>query len=167
MVACNKEKEKEKEKNVTGVTLEPTTLTLAVEETATLTATVQPADAINQAVGWTSSHPEVATVSDGLVTAKSAGTATITVTTQEGGFTAECMVTVIQTEPEELGMVIILATALTDSFCPPPDTAVVLPAKWLSVLSIAKRWAAAIGAVVWMTTTRAYWVSAILEVWAA
>jgi len=95
-----------KEKNVVGVTLEPEILTLYIDEAATLTAIVFPADATNQAVGWASSHPEVATVSDALVTAKSAGTTTITVTTLEGGFTAKCVVTVIQTEPEELGIVI-------------------------------------------------------------
>jgi len=87
-----------KEKNVTGVTLEPEILTLYIDETATLTATVQPEDATNKIVIWTSSNPEIATVFNGTVTAKAAGTATITVTTQEGGFTAECGVTVVQRE---------------------------------------------------------------------
>jgi len=89
-VACNK--------NVTGVILEPAALELAVDETATLTATVQPANATNIAVVWTSSNTEIAAVSNGTVTAKSAGTATITVTTQDGGFSAECVVTVTQSE---------------------------------------------------------------------
>jgi len=87
-----------KEKNVTNVTLNPETLTLYIEETATLTATVQPSDATNKAVIWTSSNSEIATVINGTVTAKAAGTATITVTTLEGGFTAECVVTVVQKE---------------------------------------------------------------------
>jgi len=86
---------KEKEKNVTGVTLEPETLTLYIDETATLTATVQPNDVTHKAVTWASGDQEIATVLNGTVTAKSAGTATITVTTQEGGFTAECEVTVV------------------------------------------------------------------------
>jgi len=89
-VACNK--------NVTGVILDPATLALAIDETAKLTATVQPANATNIAVVWTSSNTEIAAVSNGTVTAKAAGTATITVTTQEGGFTAKCVVTVTQSE---------------------------------------------------------------------
>jgi len=87
-----------KEKNVTGVTIEPEILTLLIDETATLTATVQPNDATNKAVAWTSSDTEIATVFNGTVTAKAAGMATITVTTVEGGFTAECVV-VVQREP--------------------------------------------------------------------
>ena len=94
MVACNKEKEK----NVTGVTLEPETFTLYIDETATLTATVQPDNATKKTVIWTSSNSEITTVFNGTVTAKSAGTATITVTTVEGGFTAKCVVTVVQRE---------------------------------------------------------------------
>jgi len=91
MVACNK--------NVTNVTLDPETLTLYIDETATLTAVVQPSDATNKAVIWTSSISEIATVINGTVTAKAAGTATITVATVEGGFTAKCVVTVVQKEP--------------------------------------------------------------------
>ena len=80
--------------SVTGVSLNQSALTLTEEETATLTATVQPANATNQNVTWTSSNTSVATVQNGTVTAVSAGTATITVTTADGGFTATCAVTV-------------------------------------------------------------------------
>ena len=79
---------------VTGVTLSPTTLALTVGGTGTLTVTVAPANATNQTVTWTSSDPSVATVSGGVVTAVGAGTATITVTTEDGGFTDTCTVTV-------------------------------------------------------------------------
>ncbi len=80
---------------VTGVTLNKTSTTLAIDGTETLTATVAPADATNKAVAWTSDNTSVATVSDaGVVTAKSAGTATITVTTTDGSHTATCAVTV-------------------------------------------------------------------------
>lgn len=79
---------------VTGVTLDPVTLTLAVGQTAKLTATVAPADAGNKAVTWTSSNEAVATVSNGTVTAVGVGSATITVTTADGGYTATCSVTV-------------------------------------------------------------------------
>ncbi|MDM8245193.1 S-layer homology domain-containing protein [Collinsella tanakaei] len=81
--------------SVTGVTLSATSLTLNEKETAILTATVEPADATNQKVTWSSSAPGVATVdANGKVTAVGAGTATITVTTADGGKTATCTVTV-------------------------------------------------------------------------
>lgn len=80
---------------VTSISLDKTALTLTEEETCQLTATIDPADATNQNVTWTSDDTAVATVSsDGLVTAVQAGTATITVTTEDGGKTATCRVTV-------------------------------------------------------------------------
>ena len=80
--------------SVTGVTLTPASLSLFTGDTATLTATVQPSDATNQNVTWSSDKPEVATVENGVVTAKAAGTATITVTTADGNYTATCTVKV-------------------------------------------------------------------------
>ena len=81
---------------VTGVSLDKTTLTLAVNDTGKLTATVTPDNATNKNVTWKSSNTSVATVSaDGTVTAMKAGTATITVTTADGGKTATCTVTVV------------------------------------------------------------------------
>ena len=80
---------------VTGVTLSQTELSLTEGGTAQLTATVLPETATNRNVTWSSNAPGVATVnSSGKVTAVSAGTATITVTTADGGFTATCTVTV-------------------------------------------------------------------------
>ena len=80
---------------VTGVTLDQSTLALTVGgEAKTLTATVSPDNATNKAVTWTSDKPAVATVADGKVTPVGAGTATITVTTVDGGKTATCVVTV-------------------------------------------------------------------------
>lgn len=80
---------------VTGISLDKSELSLAVEKTATLTATVTPSDATNQNVTWTSDNTAVATVSDaGLVTAIAVGTANITVTTEDGAYTATCAVTV-------------------------------------------------------------------------
>ena len=80
---------------VTGVTVDPTTGTLNVGETLTLTATVAPSDATNQNVTYSTSDDAVATVtSAGVVSGVGAGTATITVTTEDGGFTATCEVTV-------------------------------------------------------------------------
>jgi uncharacterized repeat protein (TIGR02543 family) len=80
--------------SVTGVTLEPDKLNLVVGDTATLTATVAPTDATNKSVTWSSSNTIVATVANGLVTAKAAGSANITVTTADGGKEATCNVTV-------------------------------------------------------------------------
>lgn len=78
---------------VESVTLDKTTLSLVEEETATLTATVAPANATDKTVTWTSSATDVATVdSTGKVTAVKAGTATITA--KAGEKTAACDVTV-------------------------------------------------------------------------
>ena len=79
---------------VTGVTLNKPSTTIIVGNTETLTATVVPAEATNKTVSWTSSDESVATVSDGVVTAVAVGSATITVTTADGGKTATCAVTV-------------------------------------------------------------------------
>ena len=71
------------------------TLELFTGNTATLTATVEPDNATNQNVTWSSSDPSVATVANGVVTAVGAGTATITATAADGsGKTAACTVTV-------------------------------------------------------------------------
>lgn len=79
---------------VTGVTLNKTSTSLYVGDTETLTATVQPGNASNQNVTWSTSDASVATVENGVVRATGRGTATITVTTEDGGFTAGCTVTV-------------------------------------------------------------------------
>ena len=79
---------------VTGVTLNKTSTTITAGGTETLTATVQPSNATNKNVTWSSNNTGVATINNGLVTAQSQGTATITVTTQDGGRTASCVVTV-------------------------------------------------------------------------
>lgn len=65
-------------------------------DTHQLTATVFPADASNQSISWNSSDPSVLSVdANGLVSAVNAGTAFITVTTSDGGFTSSCEVTVV------------------------------------------------------------------------
>jgi hypothetical protein len=81
--------------SVTGVTLDQDTLSMEVSDTETLVATVIPSTASNKTVTWESSNTEVATVSSaGLVTAIGAGSATITVKTNDGNFTDTCAVTV-------------------------------------------------------------------------
>ncbi len=90
---------------VTGVSLNTNTLTLASEGTATLTASVKPADAADKTVTWKSSDENVATVDDnGVVTAVAEGEATITVTTNDGDYTAECVVTVKTIEKPVTGV---------------------------------------------------------------
>ncbi len=78
-----------------SVTVSPAESTLKVGKTCQLTATVLPESATNKAVVWSSSDTAVASVSDnGLVTALSEGTATITAKTVSGGFTASATITV-------------------------------------------------------------------------
>ena len=81
---------------VTDVKLNTETLELFTGDTATLTATVQPEDATNKTVTWSSSDNTVATVdNNGIVTAVKAGTATITATAEDdSGCSATCTVTV-------------------------------------------------------------------------
>lgn len=79
---------------VTGVSLNASSGELTVNGQTTLTATVEPSNATNKTVTWTSSAPTVATVVNGVVTALSAGTAVITATTEDGGFTATYSLTV-------------------------------------------------------------------------
>ena len=79
---------------VTDVSLNKDTLELYIGQSETLTATVQPSDAANKNVTWSSDKPEVATVEGGKVTAVAVGSATITVTTTDGGKIATCQVTV-------------------------------------------------------------------------
>lgn len=79
---------------VTGVTLNADSKTLIKGQSFTLTATVAPNDATNKNISWESSNSTVASVSNGVVTANAVGDATITVTTEDGSFTATCDITV-------------------------------------------------------------------------
>lgn len=80
---------------VSEVTLDKATHTMADGTTATLVATVAPADATNKSVNWTSSNTDVATVDGGVVTAVAPGTTTITAASAEdGNIKATCDVTV-------------------------------------------------------------------------
>ncbi|EMS72740.1 polysaccharide lyase family 8 super-sandwich domain-containing protein [Ruminiclostridium cellobioparum] len=80
---------------VTGVKLNTLSMYMAVGDSGQLTATVSPSSAVNKNVTWSSSNSNVAAVdANGMVTAVGAGTAVITVTTEDGGKTAACSVTV-------------------------------------------------------------------------
>lgn len=83
----------------TGVTLDKKSASVKLDKTITLTATVTPENAANKNVTWSSSDTSVATVSDGVVTGVTTGTAQITATTVDGNHTASCTVTVTTSLP--------------------------------------------------------------------
>ena len=81
---------------VTGVSLNNSSLSIRVGETKTLVATVNPSNADNKIVAWSSNNTAVVTVdNNGLVTAVAEGSAKITVRTEDGDFSAVCDVTVL------------------------------------------------------------------------
>ena len=87
--------ESEGNSEVSGVTIDQKELAILPGDTVTLVATVEPEDAKDKDVKWESSDESIATVDEnGKVTAKAVGSATITVTTNEKGFTATCRVVV-------------------------------------------------------------------------
>ena len=91
---------------VTGIRFDKENILFSeIRETALLRATVLPEDADNKNVRWESSNEKVATVENGIVTCKGYGTAEISATTEDGGFTAVCKVTAERKE--------ILPTSIT------------------------------------------------------
>ena len=99
LVTCKKDNDKVTgDVKVMSVKLNKESLTLGVGETETLIATVLPENATIKEVYWTSSNPTVATVTNGLVTPISVGTAKIIVTTLEGNKTATCELEVYKIE---------------------------------------------------------------------
>ena len=87
---------------VTGVSLNKSTLELKKGASEKLTATVTPANAENKTVNWVSSNEKVATVaSDGTIKALAEGMTTITVSTVDGNYTANCTVTVVDNSSSE------------------------------------------------------------------
>ncbi len=81
--------------DVTGVSLDSSSVEVNITLTTTLTATINPSDATDQSVTWSSTDTDIATVSDGVVTGISVGTAYVIVTTTDGGYTDSCLVTVV------------------------------------------------------------------------
>ena len=79
---------------VTGIALDGETASIGTGETLTLTPIFSPETATNKNVTWSSSDKTIATVENGIVTPFKKGTTTITVTTEDGGFSASCVVTV-------------------------------------------------------------------------
>lgn len=92
---------------VTGIELSETEMTMTTGETATLTATVLPEDAFNKALRWTSDNEEVATVSDGIITAVKPGECNIKCEATDGSnVSAQCHVVV--NEPEQHWLTVIM-----------------------------------------------------------
>ncbi len=80
---------------VSSIDLNEDEMTLFAGETRTLTATVNPTDATNRKLAWTSTDEAVATVEDGTVTARGNGSATVVATSTDGSnIQAVCRVTV-------------------------------------------------------------------------
>ncbi|HNX59832.1 MAG TPA: Ig-like domain-containing protein, partial [Spirochaetota bacterium] len=80
---------------VSGVTLDYSTLTVLIDETGQLVATVQPKTATNQNVTWSVDDTGIATVDNiGVITGVDEGTTVVTATTVDGGKKAQCTVTV-------------------------------------------------------------------------
>lgn len=90
---------------VTGITLNASSGELTVGGEVTLTPTVLPTTASNKAVTWSSSKPAVASVNNGVVKALTEGTATITATTVDGGFTASYDLTVKKVQPTVVDLI--------------------------------------------------------------
>jgi len=97
---------------VTKVTLDPGTLSLQTGKTAALTAAVEPADASDKRISWTSSDESVAAVDGaGQITAKGAGTATITAASLSNPqVTATCTVTVTAPQAAVTGVTLDQST---------------------------------------------------------
>ena len=99
---------------VTGVSVYPTSATIDENELLIVTATVEPENASNQNVNWSSGNTNIATVdSNGIVTGIAEGSTTITATTADGGYTASCSLTVEEYIPVEYTALKILENDLT------------------------------------------------------
>ena len=96
---------------VQSLSLSSSTMTLSEGESLTLTATVLPVDATNSEVSWSVSPIGIASVRNGKVTAKKAGSCTVTATA--GGKWAQCAVTVVEAETAQLIYSLPSETVLT------------------------------------------------------
>jgi uncharacterized protein YjdB/C1A family cysteine protease len=111
---------------VTGLSLSKTATTLGASGTEQLTAIIQPGNATNKNIAWSCGNNSIATVSSaGLITGVSAGTTVITATTQEGGYTAHCTVTV--TPVAVTGLDLNKAATLLSKSGTEQLTAIILP----------------------------------------
>lgn len=82
--------------NVTGVSLNRTAVEIYESEELVLIATVYPANATDKSITWSVDNPEVISVENGKVVAKTPGTAIISVTSTDGNYTATCRLNVLK-----------------------------------------------------------------------
>lgn len=82
--------------NVTGISLSRTAVEIYESEELVLIATVYPANATDKSVTWSVDNPEVVSVENGKVVAKTPGTAIVTVTSTDGNYTATCQLSVLK-----------------------------------------------------------------------
>ena len=101
---------------VESISLDKASHTMTEGDEFTLTATVKPDNATNKNISWTSNDTSVATVTDGKVTALKAGKTIITVTTEDGGKTATCEVTVDADIVSGTSLNLTCVTATTATF---------------------------------------------------
>ena len=92
--SCSGKDETSTSTSVKAITLNPTSLSLRVGETATITATVSPSNATNKKIIWSSSNASVVTVDEGVVAAIAVGTADVIALSDDGGISATCHITV-------------------------------------------------------------------------
>ena len=103
--------------DVTGIHLEQTALSVGTGQTATITANIEPSNATNQVVHWSSNDQAIATVDqNGNVTGVQEGTAIITATTDQFGYTAQCTVTVTAVTHHTIRLEVISGWNYVNSF---------------------------------------------------
>ena len=95
---------KPKTVHVSGISLNKSEISLHVDETEILTATITPANATDTSVLWESSNATIATVTGGKITALRVGSATITATANDGGKIASCEVYVTPISVESVSL---------------------------------------------------------------
>lgn len=86
---------------IANITLSEESVTIAVKKTHTLTCNVSPANATDKTIVWKSNDETIATVVDGIITAKSIGITTITVSSANGNVSTNCKLNV--TKPDKFG----------------------------------------------------------------
>ena len=91
--------------SVTSISLLEKSLNMEIGDQETLSFTILPSNATDKSVTWSSNKPDIASVdSNGVVTAKAEGSATITVSTVDGNFTDICSVTVTTPAPQVISV---------------------------------------------------------------
>ncbi len=99
-------KSNQEEVKVEGITLDKSNCNLFVGDETTISAIVLPENASNKNVVWSSSNPEIASVNEeGIVTALNPGNTVITATTEDGGYTAECEIDVLERKVESIEII--------------------------------------------------------------